>query len=109
MEKIENLLKGLNNIKKDFLEVEKLEENNLIKGQELLRRVIDNLLPIIRFIDEKIIISYKKYNYKGRDIYQFFDESGIILFNSFETENTGDYPHENNYWDYFGYQIVLKP
>lgn len=103
------LLQKLDEIKVLFEKVQS-ETVELTESQiPTLQKIFDSLKPIMRFIDEKIPLSMNEFNssYGKKTNYEYSGEKGIIILGELFTEYTGDYPHENNHWKYYGCKYYL--
>lgn len=102
---IASLLDNLNRISSDFQSVAELKQETRSKEVETLEAIINRLLPILKFVDQNIHTKYYEDINKCR--FKDHEEKGILLKNDFSKEYTGDYPHQDNYWNYEGDQIWL--
>ena len=105
MEKIDNLLGNLTEIVKDFEAVKDLEAKDIEQSVEILELLFGKLKPIMRFIDQKIQIEYfENENTVNKD---YHSENGILLDSVNNNQNTGDYPHADNYGNYDISEVYL--
>lgn len=106
MEKIQDLLKSLKELKEKFFWVQGMEIE--IKGRtaEILQVIFENLQPILPFIYSRIKVScYSQFN--KRDQIEYYEQKGVCLSDNFQLHHTGSYPHVDNYGDYEGKQFWL--
>lgn len=103
------LLQKMDEIKVLFEKVQsetvKLEESQI----PTLQKIFDYLKPIMRFIDKKIPLSMNETNssYGKKTTYEYSGEKGIVILGELLHDFTGDYPNENNHWEYSGSKYYL--
>lgn len=103
---MEKLIKSIEKTTALFEEVSSLEVKLTEREAQILEKIVKKIMPIMRFMDDTIqVYEWSPYNKRGEE--KYYHEKGIVLFDCYTEENTGSYPHANDYWDFVGSQFVI--